>query len=180
VTVKDLLTDAEELEIGADLVVLVTGMVPRANRELVNILKIPVGRDRFFNEIHPKLRPVETVIDGLYIGGAAQGPKNMSESAASALAAGAKAASLVMKGTVDLEPLIARVDEALCTWCGVCAPVCPYGAIGRAAAGGKEVARIHEALCKGCGACIPVCPKDALDLEGTTDAQMKAMIDALL
>jgi len=155
-------------------------MVPRENRALADILKIPVGKDRFFNEIHPKLRPVETVIDGIFIGGAAQGPKNMSESAASALAAGAKAAALVMKGYVDLEPLIARVDTELCTWCGLCAPVCPYGAIGRAEAGGKDVAQVHEALCKGCGACIPVCPKDALDLEGCTDAQIKAMIEALL
>jgi heterodisulfide reductase subunit A len=180
VTVKDLLTDREELEIASDLVVLVNGMVPRENPELVKILKIPVGRDRFFNEIHPKLRPVETVIDGLFIGGAAQGPKNLSESAASALAAGAKAASLVMKGYVDLEPIIARVDTEACAWCGKCAPVCPYEAIDRTEIGGREVAQVQRALCKGCGACIPVCPKDALDLEGYTDDQMKAMIDALL
>jgi heterodisulfide reductase subunit A len=180
VTVKDLLTDRQELEIASDLVVLVNGMVPRENADLVKILKVPVGRDRFFNEIHPKLRPVETVIDGLFIGGAAQGPKNLSESAASALAAGAKAASLVMKGYVDLEPIVARVDTDACTWCGKCAPVCPYEAIGRTEIGGREVAQVHRALCKGCGACIPVCPKDALDLEGYTDDQMKAMIDALL
>ena len=180
VTVKDLLTDGRELEIAADLVVLANGMVPRENRQLVETLKIPIGKDRFFNEIHPKLRPVETVIDGIFIGGAAQGPKNVSESVASALAAGAKAASLVMKGYVDLEPLIARVDADLCTWCGLCAPACPYGAIDRTESGGKEIARVSEALCKGCGACVPVCPKEALDLEGYTDAQVKAMIDALL
>jgi heterodisulfide reductase subunit A len=180
VTVNDLLTDRQELEIVSDLVVLVTGMVPREHREIAAILKIPLGRDRFFNEIHPKLRPVETVIDGIYIGGAAQGPKNMSESVASALAAGAKAASLVMKGYVDLEPLIARVDTDLCTWCGKCAPVCPYEAIGRTEVAGKDVAEVYKAQCKGCGACVPVCPLDALDLEGYTDAQMKAMIDALL
>jgi heterodisulfide reductase subunit A len=180
VSVKDLLTDRQELEIAADLVVLVNGMVPRVNPELVQILKIPVGKDRFFNEIHPKLRPVETVIDGIYIGGAAQGPKNMSESAASALAAGGKAAALVMKGYVDLEPIIARVDPDRCAWCGKCAPACPYEAIGRTEVGGKDVARVHQALCKGCGACVPVCPEDALDLEGYTDAQLKAMIDALL
>jgi heterodisulfide reductase subunit A len=179
-TVKDLLTDREELEIAADLVVLVNGMVPRENARLVNILKIPVGKDRFFNEIHPKLRPVETVIDGIFIGGAAQGPKNLSESAASALAAGAKAASLVLKGYVDLEPVIARVDTDRCAWCGKCAPACPYGAIVQARLGDKDVAEVRKALCKGCGACVPVCPEEALDLETYTDAQIKAMIDALL
>jgi heterodisulfide reductase subunit A len=180
VTVKDLLTDGEELEIGSDLVVLVNGMVARENPELVKILKLPVGKDRFYNEIHPKLRPVETVIDGIFIGGAAQGPKNLSESAASALAAGAKAASLVMKGYVDLEPIVARVDTDACAWCGKCAPVCPYEAIGQTQIEGKDVAQVNRALCKGCGACVPVCPKDALDLEGYTNAQMTAMIDALL
>jgi heterodisulfide reductase subunit A len=180
VTVKDLLTDGLPLEIPSDLVVLVNGMVPRENPDLVKILKVPVGRDRFYNEIHPKLRPVETVIDGIFIGGAAQGPKNLSESAASALASGAKAASLVMKGYVDLEPIVARVDPEACAWCGLCAPVCPYEAIVRTEVGGKAVAEVQSALCKGCGACIPVCPQDALDLEGYTDAQMKSMIDALL
>jgi heterodisulfide reductase subunit A len=180
VTVKDLLTDGQELGIASDLVVLVSGMVPRDNRDLANTLKIPIGQDRFFSEIHPKLRPVETVIDGLYIGGSAQGPKNMSESAASALAAGAKAAALVMKGYVDLEPIVARVAADLCVWCNECAPACPFEAIGRVEVGGKEIAQVRDALCKGCGACVPVCPKEAIDLEGYTDAQIKAMIDALL
>ncbi len=77
VKVKDRLTGGEEIEIETDLVVLVTGMVPRANAQLVNVLKLPIGKDGFFNEIHPKLKPVETVIDGLFIAGAAQGPKTL-------------------------------------------------------------------------------------------------------
>jgi len=179
VEVKDLLTDGRELEIPADLVVLVTGMVPRGNADLPGILKIPAGKDRFFNEIHPKLRPVETVIDGLFIGGAAQGPKNMSESAASALAAGAKAASLVMKGYVDLEPIIALVDPEKCDACGLCIAACPFGAIAAAEVAGKSAGEVSKALCKGCGACVPVCPREALDLEGYTDAQMRAVIEAM-
>ncbi|NLI91527.1 MAG: CoB--CoM heterodisulfide reductase iron-sulfur subunit A family protein [Peptococcaceae bacterium] len=180
VTVKDLLTFGEEVEIEADLVVLATGMVPKENQKLVDILKLPVGRDRFFNEIHPKLRPVETVVDGVYICGTCQGPKNSAESVASALAAVSQSAAILKKGYVELEPLIAMVNREACTWCGECETACPYTAISKEQVQGKEVAKIHEALCKGCGGCIPICPNHALDLKGYTDGQMKAMIDGLL
>lgn len=180
VTVKDLLTFGEEVEIQADLVVLVTGMVPKKNEGLVDILKLPIGRDRFFNEIHPKLRPVETVVDGVYICGTCQGPKNSAESVASALAAAAQSAAILKKGYVELEPLIATVNLKLCTWCGQCETSCPYTAITREEFEGKEVAAVNEGLCKGCGGCVPVCPQDALDLKGYTDGQIKAMIDGFL
>jgi len=180
IRVKDILTQREELELETDLVVLVTGMVPRKNERLVEILKLPIGRDGFFNEIHPKLRPVETVIDGVYIAGAAQGPKNAAEATASALAAAAKSAGLVMKGYVELEPQVAFVNEKICEWCGKCLEACPYEAIEKRKSGGKEVAYVIEALCKGCGACVPVCPVDAIDIEGYTDLQIREMIDALL
>ena len=179
-TAKDLLTGGEELEIDVDLVVLVTGMIPRENEKLIDVLKIPIGKDRFFNEIHPKLRPVETVIDGVFIAGACQGPKNSPESVISSLSAASKAAALVIKGYVALEPLIALVDVELCQWCGLCAEACSYSAIGKIKIDGKEIAEVNKALCKGCGGCIPVCPKDALDLEGYTDSQIKAIINALV
>lgn len=178
VRVKDLLTGGAELEIPVDLVVLATGMAPRANDALTTALKLPVGADRFYNEIHAKLRPVETVIDGVYIAGCCQGPKNAAESVASALSAVAKAASLLVKGYVDLQPFIAYVMGDRCAWCGECEKACPYGAIERAAYGDKEVARVVDALCKGCGACVPACPKDAAQLRGSTDDQVTAMIDA--
>ena len=110
VTVRDLLTGGEELAIPADLVVLVTGMIPRKNEELIGVLKLPLGRDGFFNEIHPKLRPVETVVDGVYIAGACQGPKNSSESVASGLAAVTQSAVILKKGFAELDPLVATVD----------------------------------------------------------------------
>jgi heterodisulfide reductase subunit A len=178
VRVKDELTGGEEIELPADLVVLVTGMVPRANPGLIDVVKLPVGKDGFFNEIHIKLRPVETVIDGVFIAGAAQGPKTMAESVGSALAAVAKAGALLKKGYVDLEPLIARVDTDRCTWCGKCLEACPYGAVEKVEFAGKEIARIVASQCKGEGACVPVCPYDALDIEGYTDRQIMAMIDA--
>ena len=178
--VKDLLTEGEEIELKTDLVILVTGMVPRENSSLIDVLKIPVGRDRFFNEIHPKLRPVETVIDGVFIAGASQGPKNSTETVASSLAAVAKSAGLLMKGYVELEPLIAAVDVDKCEWCGKCAEACPYGAIGKSEFEGKEVAVVNKALCKGCGGCVPVCEEDAIEIEGYTDQEVKSIIDALL
>jgi heterodisulfide reductase subunit A len=166
--------------IPADLVVLVTGMIPRENEELVSVLKLPLGRDGFFNEIHPKLRPVETVVDGVYIAGACQGPKNSSESVASGLAAVTQSAVILKKGFAELDPLVAIVDVGACTACGECLDACPYGAIEMAAAGGKPVAVISETGCKGCGGCVPICPENAIDLRGYTDAQITAMIDSLL
>jgi heterodisulfide reductase subunit A2 len=180
VRVRDELLGGEEIEIPADLVVLVTGMVPRENSALLGCLKLPVDKGGFFNEIHPKLRPVETVIDGVFIAGAAQGPKTLPESVASSMAAAGKCAALLMKGYVDLPPYVALVDADRCAWCGECAQTCPYdGAIEKVRAGDKEIAYVHPALCKGCGGCVPVCPAEAIDLEGYTDAQVRAMIDAL-
>lgn len=180
VKATDVLGEGDEIEIESDLVVLVTGMVPRDHRKLVDVLKLPVGRDGFFNEIHPKLRPVETVIDGVFIAGAAQGPKTMAESVISSLSAVSKSGALVMKGYVELEPLIAKIDTERCVWCEECTKACPYAAIKKVSVGGKEVASVIESLCKGGGSCVPVCPEDAIDIEGNTDNQVKAMIDALM
>ena len=180
VTVRDLLSGDEELEIPVDLVVLVTGMVPRKNEAMVGILKLPLGRDGFFNEIHPKLRPVETMVDGVLIAGACQGPRSAAESVASGLAAVTQSASVLKKGVAELDPLVATVDPDACTWCGKCLPACPYGAIAQLSLNGREVATISEAGCKGCGGCVPMCPDNAIDLRGYTDAQITAMIDGLL
>jgi heterodisulfide reductase subunit A len=180
VTVRDLLSGDEELEIPVDLVVQVTGMVPRQNEEMVGILKLPLGRDGFFNEIHPKLRPVETMVDGVLIAGACQGPKSSAESVASGLAAVTQSASVLKKGVAELDPLVAVVDPDACTWCGKCLDACPYGAVEQLSLNGREVATISEAGCKGCGGCVPICPENAIDLRGYTDAQITAMIDGLL
>ncbi len=179
VQVKDVLTYGEELEIESDLVVLVTAMEPRPNQALNDVLKLPVSLDGFFKEIHPKLRPVETVIDGVFIAGTAQAPRNSAESVASALAATSKTASLLKKGYVELEPLIAMVDKDACTWCDKCTEACPYPAIEKISHGEKEIAEINAALCKGCGCCVPVCPDNALEIKGYTDLQIRAMIDAM-
>jgi len=180
VTVRDLLTAGEELAIPADLVVLVTGMVPRRNEELVGVLKLPLGSDGFFNEIHPKLRPVETVVGGVLIAGACQGPKSSAESVASGLAAVTQSAAVLRKGFAELDPLVAAVSTDACTACGKCLDACPYGAITMTGLDGRQVAVISETGCKGCGGCVPMCPDDAIDLRGYTDAQIRDQIDRLL
>jgi heterodisulfide reductase subunit A len=180
VSVRDLLSGGEDLEIPVDLVVLVTGMVPRKNEELVSLLKLPIGRDGFFNEIHPKLRPVETMVDGVLIAGACQGPKSSAESVASGLAAVTQSASVLKKGFAELDPLVATVDPDACTWCGKCLDACPYGAIEQLSLNGREIASISETGCKGCGGCVPVCPVGAIDLLGYTNAQILAEIDGML
>lgn len=180
VTTRDALTENAELSIAADLVVLVTGMVPRRNTELSSLLKLPVGSDGFYNEIHPKLRPVETVVDGVMIAGACQGPKNSSESVASGLAAVAQSGAMLLRGVAELDPLVAVVDTQRCTWCGECLAACPYDAIAAVPLDGKEVATVSASTCKGCGACAPLCPSGAIDLLGTRDEQVRSMIDGLV
>jgi heterodisulfide reductase subunit A len=180
VATRDLLTGGAEVAIPADLVVLVTGMVPRANDGLVSALKLPVGRDGFFNEIHPKLRPVETVVEGVSICGACQSPKNSSEAVASGLAAVTQSGAILKRGFAELDPMVATVDVDACAWCGACLEACPYDAVARIEADGKTVAEVIKTACKGCGGCVPVCPAEAIDLQGYTDAQVRAMIDGLV
>ena len=180
VTVHDLLTAGAELTVDVDLLVLVTGMVPRTDGELVGTLKLPVGRDGFLNEIHPKLRPVETVVNGVLIAGACQSPKTAAESVASGLAAAAQAGAVLKRGVASLDPQVAVVDAAACDGCGDCIEACPFGAIELVGNDGRGVATIAEAGCKGCGACTPVCHTSAIDLQGYTDAEIRAMILGLL
>lgn len=180
VTVTDTLTAGKEVTIPVDLVVLVTGMVPRDNGELTDLLKLPVGDDGFYNEIHPKLRPVETVVDGVMIAGSCQGPKTATESVASGMAAVAQSAAILKKGVAELDPLVATVHADACTGCGDCLTTCPYDAIAQVESEGRTVAEVAAAVCKGCGGCVPLCPEGALDLLGYTDAQMTAMIDSLV
>jgi heterodisulfide reductase subunit A len=179
VKINDILTSKREMSVEADLIVLVTGMVPRADNSVGSLFKLPKGRDRFFNEIHMKLRPVETVIDGITICGACQGPKNIMESANSALSAAAKSFSYVSKGEIELEPIIAKIDKDFCTWCGSCAEACPFDAIKMVKDEKKDIAAINNSVCKGCGMCLPVCPSDAINLVAYSTREIEGMIDAL-
>ncbi len=181
VKVRDQLTMGMELEVRPDLLVLVNGMVPSEGYEkTAELFKAPLGRDKFFNEVHPKLRPVETVIDGVFIAGTSQGPKNITESVKSGLSAVSKAHALLREEKIELDPTIARIDPAKCTWCDLCSGICPFDAIKEESHNGKQVAVVVTESCKGCGMCNPVCPEDAIDLIGYTNDEIEAMIESMI
>ncbi|MGM0648514.1 MAG: 4Fe-4S binding protein [Bacteroidota bacterium] len=179
VSVQDILTQNKEIEVAADLVVLVTGMTPRKNNKIGELLKVPIGRDRFFNEVHPKLKPVETVIDGVYIAGSSQAPLNITESVKSSLSAASKANGLLRFGEIELEPTLAQINNSLCVWCGKCLEACPFDAFEKVAYNDKEIAAVITSKCKGCGMCLPVCPENAIDLVGYSDPEMETIIAEL-
>ncbi|MBN2147977.1 MAG: CoB--CoM heterodisulfide reductase iron-sulfur subunit A family protein [Anaerolineales bacterium] len=184
VQVKDTLSYGEEVELAVDLVVLAVGMTPRPVDDLVQMLKVSRGNDRFLLEVHPKLRPVETAVNGVVLAGTAQGPMNIQESLAAASAAAAKVASLLGKGRVELPPFVARVDESKCNGTGACVEACQEeGAIALQVfqENGREIKRavVTPANCTGCGACVGACPNRAIDVQAWTLAQYEAMVDAI-
>ena len=185
VRVKDQLTWGDEIEVPLDLLVLAVGMMPYPIDDLVSLLKVATGTDRFLLEVHPKLRPVETAVPGIVLAGTAQGPMNIQESSAAASAAAAKVAVLLSRGTVELQPFVARVDPDRCTGSGDCVTVCRYEdaiTLQTIPIGGGDVQRavVTPANCVGCGACVSACPHQAIDLQGWTLDQYDAMIDAIV
>lgn len=184
VTVQDGLTWGEEVEVPVDLVVLAVGMEPADVTREVEALKLSRGQDGFLQEVHPKLRPVETAVAGIVLAGTCQSPRDISETCASASAAAIKVAGILTRGYVELEPYVARVDLERCEGTGACVDECEYdGALGlqEVEIDGQVVRRavINEALCVGCGCCVAVCPTRAIDVNGWTLDQFEAMVDAI-
>jgi len=176
----DWLTWGEEVSIPADMVVLATGMMPRDISNIVNMLKLPTGTDRFLQEVHPKLRPVEVANNGILLAGTCQGPMDINEACAAAEAAAVKASILLAHPTIQLDPYVARVDASKCDGCEKCLAECSYkGALTMVEAEGRRVASVNPALCAGCGACMAVCPTRAINLAGWTLDQFDAMVDAI-
>jgi heterodisulfide reductase subunit A len=185
VKVKDHLTWGDEIELAVDLVVLAVGMMPNPVDDLIDKFKIAPGNDRFLLEVHPKLRPVETAVNGIVLAGTAQGPMNIQESCAAAEAAAAKVAVLLSQGNVELEPYVARVDLDRCQGAGECVRVCPQeGAmhLKTISLNGKSVQRavVTPANCNGCGVCVSACPNRAIDVQGWRLDEFEAMVDALV
>ncbi|MBW1648733.1 MAG: CoB--CoM heterodisulfide reductase iron-sulfur subunit A family protein [Deltaproteobacteria bacterium] len=185
VKVADTLTFGETLEVPADLVVLATGMEPNDVSDLVEMMKLPVGMDRFLLEVHPKLRPVEMPVGGIFVAGTCQAPFDVTEACNTAGAAAVKAAALLADGQVELDPFVAEVDVDRCRGTGACVDACLNpGALAlvEMEVGGRTVqrAQVTPALCLGCGACVAVCPENAIDVCGMTLGQYEAMVDAIL
>jgi heterodisulfide reductase subunit A len=175
---RDMLTGGIEVEMPADMVVLATGMVPHDISDLVFMYHCAIGVDGFLLEVHPKLRPVELAVAGMFLAGTCQGPMDITESCSAASAATSKAAALIAQGQVEMDPFIARVDETRCTGCRTCLTVCPYDAISRDETRG--IAVVSEARCTGCGTCAAACPSNAIQQDGFNDAEVMAELKALL
>ena len=181
VTVYDILS-GETVTIPVDLAILNVGIVPREDSyDVQNKLKIPIGVDGFFQEAHAKLRPLDTPFDGIYLAGTAQGPKDITDSSTMGSAAAAKAAIPLARGKVEVEPIVAVVNEELCKGCGRCEEACEYDAIKveRVQPSVKLptlTARVTEAQCKGCGSCSVACPVEAITMKHFTSKQIQAMV----
>jgi len=185
---KNLLIRSEDMTLGlpieieSELVVLSTAAVPsKGTDEVSRILSITRGGDGFFMESHPKLKPLDTSVDGIFLAGACQGPKDIPYSVSQGSGAAARAATVLSQPTWKIEPIIACVDPNKCknlsTKCGICVSKCPYGAI-KAEKG--KAATVTAAMCHGCGTCVAECPSDAITQLHFTDSQIEAQIKAAL
>ena len=175
-----------QVEIEADMVVLATAIQPQQGADsLAQKLGISYDKYHFYSEAHAKLRPVECATAGIYLAGACQGPKDIPETVSQASAAAAKVLTLFSKDKLEREPIVARVREAGCVGCLACKKVCAYGAIEekeiRDRQGNliKVVAYVNPGVCAGCGTCQATCPSKSVELDGYTDEQIVAMIEAL-
>ncbi|MGO9471995.1 MAG: FAD-dependent oxidoreductase [Rhodomicrobium sp.] len=167
----------KNVEIDADMVVLAQAMAPsKGTAEVAKTLKIGLDKDGFLAEAHPKLRPVESVTAGIFLTGAAQGPKDIPETVCQASAAAVKVVQLLSKTQLEHSPVVAKVRDSHCTGCEMCVDACPYEAI--SLVHGK--AYVNEVLCEGCGTCSGTCVRAAIDVKNVKQAQIFDMISACM
>jgi heterodisulfide reductase subunit A len=167
-----------EIEIDTDLVVLSVPLIPHEDaKKLSQILKVPLGPDGFFFEAHVKLRPIDFATDGIYVCGTAHSPKDTAESVSQAFGVASRAAIPMAVKRLRVEAITAVVDESVCTGCGTCVKLCPYGAIQKDERG---VAKVTSVVCKGCGTCAASCPERAITMQHFTDEEVRAQALAAL
>jgi len=161
-----------------DMVVLSVGVIPAKDRDkLAGLLTLSKTSDGFFMESHPKLKPVDAPTRGVYFAGFCESPKDIKESVCQAGAASSRAGALLNAGEIKIEAITSVIDPEACSMCGLCASVCPYGAINWKK---KEVATVIEAACAGCGACGAICTFGAITMRHFTDDQLLAQVRAIL
>jgi heterodisulfide reductase subunit A len=173
--------DGKPISVETEMVVLANAAIPsQGATDLAKILGIPLGKDGFFVECQPKIRPTDTEVPGIFLAGACQGLKDIPYSVAQGSAAAAQAAAVLSKGSWTVEPLVAKVNEDLCSGCRVCESACGYHAINVEKVGDKSVAKVTEGLCRGCGICSSACPMDAVTMPNYSDCQIVAQIQAVM
>jgi len=167
-------------------VVLSTPLVAGENEEINQLFKIPLDKNGFFLEAHPKLRPVDFATDGVFLCGSAQAPKLMGEAISQASAAASRACTILSREFIETEGAVSVVDEAKCIGCGTCVAVCPYNApsLQEVMVTAEEVSyrakksRINPAACKGCGSCAAACPVGAITAQHFSSKEIGEAIDA--
>jgi heterodisulfide reductase subunit A len=166
-------------DIEADLVVLATGMIPKQDtKDFSRIININQSSDGFLLEAHPKLRPVDTFTDGIFLAGCCQGPKDIPDAVAQASGAAVRASEPLAQGKVEVEAISSNIDEDLCSGCKVCEKLCPYSALEFDEKAG--VMRVNDVMCKGCGSCASACPSGAISMRHFAIKQIVAQIDGII
>jgi len=166
-------------DIEADLVVLATGIIPREDtKEFARILNINQSADGFYLEAHPKLRPVDTFTDGIFLAGCCQGPKDIPDAVAQASGAAVRASEPLAAGKVTVEAISANIDEDLCSGCRVCEDLCAYSALEFDEK--DKLMRVNDVMCKGCGSCASACPTGAISMRHFDLKQILAQIGGLV
>jgi len=168
----------ERIEIPADLVVLMVGMEAREDaNEIARLVNISQDKDGWFIESHPKLEPVATTTDGIFIAGTCVAPKDIPDSVAQARAAAARILARISQGMIEVDAVYSEVNEEMCSGCRFCSQLCPYSAIEFNEE--KKHSHIISALCKSCGVCVAACPSSAIKGRHFTDQQILAQVEAL-
>ena len=182
------LLDNKRILMETDMVVLATAIEPNPDvRKIATMLTASIDTNNFLTESHAKLRPVESPTAGIFLSGVCQGPKDIPETVAQAGAAAVKVVGLLAKDHLVTNPCVAKSDTLLCNGCSSCEKVCPYGAISyeeqevndHGIRETRRVAVVNSALCQGCGACTVACPSGAMDLQGFSNRQILAEVDAI-
>ncbi|MCK4446444.1 MAG: CoB--CoM heterodisulfide reductase iron-sulfur subunit A family protein, partial [Candidatus Marinimicrobia bacterium] len=167
-----------QLRVKCDMVVLSMAIVPSNNAiELAKQLRIQTNAHGFFTEGHPKLRPVESLVPGFFLAGCSQSPKDIPETVAQASAAASKVLEMFSHKELSIEPLIASVNDDLCSACRLCISICPYGA--REFDESKNIVTVKESICTGCGCCVAACPTGASQQKNMSDQQMSRMVEVI-
>ncbi len=178
VQVEDTLI-GKQRRIPVDMVILMSGLEPQRDaKEIAHLFGIGCSEAGFFIERHPKLDPIATMTDGIFIAGACQGAKDIPTSVAQGAAAAARVLALISQGEIEIEPIRAQIDEERCSGCRICNNLCPYSAIEYIEE--KGVSRVNPALCKGCGTCVAACPSQVIEGQHFTFGSLMAQIEGVL